>query len=153
MCAARLSCYLAGGRPPGGLIDHAGARDKRPPAATLALTLPGTVFFAGESRTWGGGRAYYDPTTAGRTPARGYLLSSEQFDDLRAQEPPVYDRLLELGVRDGARMLTFTSSYGKAAVENTHPAPEYLSIMAEGIAETHGWTAAEITKYLENLMD
>ena len=47
MCSARLACYLAGGRPPGGSRVNPGARDPRPPARTIPVDLPGTVYFAG----------------------------------------------------------------------------------------------------------
>jgi hypothetical protein len=118
MCAARLGRYLSC------------ARDSTAPQDWLPVTLPGTVYFAGESLVWGGGRAYYDPTAPGTAPARAYLLGSEQFDDVREQEPPVYDRLLEVGTHDGVRMLTFTSQFAKSEVANTEPAIEYLDTIA-----------------------
>ncbi|WP_336048857.1 histone deacetylase [Streptomyces sp. CA2R101] len=61
MHAERLACYLAGGRPPGGLRTHPGCRDPRPPARTAPLMLPGLLYFATESQVWTGGRAFYDP--------------------------------------------------------------------------------------------
>ena len=152
MCADRLACYLEGGCPPGGLLSHAGARDRSAPQASMPLTLPGTVFFAGESQTWGGGRAYYDPTVDGSTPARAYLLTSQQFDDVHAQEPPVYDKLLDLGTHDGVPLLTFTSSVGRSAVVSTEPAPAYLDTIGRGIAEAHGWTTEQISSHLQKLV-
>ncbi|MFI0215892.1 histone deacetylase [Streptomyces lydicus] len=97
----RLTCYLAGGRPPGGLRDHPGCRDPRGPARTAAVMLPGRLYFATESQVWTGGRAFYEPAGgpghAGRggdgsagappeVPARAYLLTAEQFSDVAAQE-------------------------------------------------------------------
>ncbi|WP_068279905.1 hypothetical protein [Aldersonia kunmingensis] len=151
MSAARLACYLEGGCPPGGRIVHAGARDGSAPLRTLAVMLPGTIFFAGESKTWGGGRAYYDPLVDGPTPARAYLVTREQFEDIRDQEPPVYDRLLEVGVLDKAPMYTFTSAHGSAEVAPTRPASAYLRTIAEGLAEAHGWTDDRISEYLARL--
>ena len=115
------------------------------------MTLPGTVYFAGESLVWGGGRAYYDPTASGTAPARAYLLAGEQFDDVKAQEPPVYDRILEVGARDGVRMLTFTSQFTKTEVANTEPAQAYLDMIARGLVEAHGWDSATVTAYLDAL--
>lgn len=139
MCAERLGRYLAG------------ARDSTGPREWLPVTLPGTVYFAGESLVWGGGRAYYDPTAQGTAPARAYLLGGEQFDYVKAQEPPVYDRLLEVGTRDGVRMLTFTSSFAKRDVPNTEPAKAYLDTIARGLAEAHGWDSGAIAAYLDAL--
>ena len=151
MAAARLACYLTGGCPPGGRLSHRGARDPSLPTRSLAFMLPGRVFFAGESRVWGGGRAFYDPEVPGPTPARAYLVTAEQFDDIRAQEPPVYDRLLEVGVRDGHPMLTFTSAHGSHDVAPTAPAKDYLRTIGEGVAEAHGWEPARVAEYLARL--
>ncbi|MEW2433851.1 histone deacetylase [Streptomyces caniferus] len=96
----RLTCYLAGGRPPGGLRTHPGCRDPRRPARTEPVLLPGLLYFATESQVWTGGRAFYDPGpglrpadgTGGRRtgeaelPARAYLLTLSQFSDIAAQE-------------------------------------------------------------------
>ncbi|MCX5045084.1 hypothetical protein OG921_18110 [Aldersonia sp. NBC_00410] len=151
MSAARLACYLEGGRPPGGRIEHTGARDSAAPRRMVPITLPGSVFFAGESHTWGGGRAYYDPLVPGPTPARGYLVTREQFDDIRAQEPPVYDRVLEVGVLDDAPMYTFTSTHGSAEVAPTRPVEAYLRTIADGIAEAHGWAEWRIAAHFARL--
>lgn len=86
MATERLRCYLEGGCPPGAHATQPGARDTRPPRAWVALELPGTVYFAGESPTWGGGVAFYDPDGSGRAMARGYLVSVEQFVDIARQE-------------------------------------------------------------------
>ncbi len=93
MSLARLTCYLAGGRLPGGDRDHPGSRDRRPPAADVPLLLPGRLHFALESSVWGGGMGFYDPGDGdgdgdddGEMPARGYLLTTGQFLDVLAQE-------------------------------------------------------------------
>lgn len=105
MCADRLACYLRGGRPEGGLRAYPGARDTTAPEARAATTLPGRIYFAGRSRTWRGGMAFYDPRRPGPTPARAYLLTIEQFADLAAQEcdrDPAPDGPVEAALRDRA---------------------------------------------------
>ncbi|TSE01577.1 hypothetical protein FOS14_03305 [Skermania sp. ID1734] len=151
MSIARFACYLEGGCPPGATLTYVGARDASPPRASLPITLPGSLFFAGESRAWGGGRAFYDPEIPGPTPARAYLITNEQFADLRAQEPPVYDRLLEIGMHQGFPMLTFTGQHGRKSVAWRRPSQPYLHTIAAGLAETHGWTATAISNYFERL--
>ncbi len=152
MSAARFACYLEGGCPPGGKLQHRGARDDAAPLATMPVTLPGSIFFAGESKVWGGGRAYYDPTiVGGGTPARAYLITHEQFEDVREQEPPVYDRLIEVAVREGIRMLTFTSKLTASEVARTAPSPAYLDAMATGIREGHGWDEGRIRNWLREI--
>ncbi|MGY5125306.1 histone deacetylase [Streptomyces nigrescens] len=93
----RLTAYLAGGRPPGGLRSYPGCRDPRGPARTAPIMLPGLLYFATESQVWTGGRAFYDPDAAahghpdsrpgsGELPSRSYLLTASQFSDIAAQE-------------------------------------------------------------------
>ncbi|MER6844723.1 histone deacetylase [Streptomyces platensis] len=90
----RLTAYLAGGRPAGGLRSYPGCRDPRSPARTAPVMLPGLLYFATESDVWTGGRAFYDPDATpaaqdGRNaelPSRAYLLTLSQFSDIAAQE-------------------------------------------------------------------
>src|SRR3954447_5491666 len=86
MSSTRLACYISGGRPEGGRRVNPGARDRRLPARSIPVDLPGTLYFAGESTQWGGGVAFYDHETPGYTAARGYLITAEQLSDIAAQE-------------------------------------------------------------------
>lgn len=104
LSAARLGCYLRGGRAPGAARTQPGSRDATPPRADRPVDLPGTVYFAWQSPTWGGGIAFYDhaaplpdedggstgtsgedgPRTSGA--GRGFLLGRDQVVDLLTQE-------------------------------------------------------------------
>ncbi len=176
MSSARLDCYLRGGRPPGGSRVHPGARDPRPPERSVPVHLPGRLFFAGESRQWGGGGiAFYDHRTPGGTAARGHLVSVGQFADIAAQEmhrapveadpletllalpleggrhrvgPGLYETLLDVGSLEGAPMLTFTCPHGAHAVPHTRPSPAYVETLGRGLREAHGWDDDQIADYL-----
>lgn len=178
MDADRLACYLRGGCPPGGTRANPGARDRTPPLSDVPVLLSGTTYFAGESPQWGGGTAFYDHATAGRTAARAYLVSAAQFADICAQEmyrvpaegdpveqlvldpldggrhtlgPGRYETLVEVGRRDGLPMLTFTAPHGATEVEHTAPAPAYLATMARGLRDAHGWDTHRTDEYLASL--
>lgn len=151
MSRARLDCYLRGGCPAGRGWQHAGARDPNPPLDRAAIRLPGTVYFAGESIVWGGGRAFYDPDLAGDTAACAYLVTTEQFDDIRGQEPSCYDRILELGERGGVPLRTFTSALGRGDVVRVPPSEAYLETMATGLGEVFGWNSERAQAYLRGL--
>lgn len=153
MAAARLACYLSGGCPAGGRHVNPGARDSTAPRASMPVVLPGSVYFAGEARSWGGGRAYYDPDAAGAVAARAFLVTQEQFEDIRSQEPACYDRLLTVGSRDGAVMCTFTTQAGVADLTRTAPAPAYLATIADGLREAHGWDEKRVANYLLRLRE
>jgi hypothetical protein len=114
MSAGRLAVYLEGGVPPGGNRSNPGARDSTLPRRSVPVDLPGALYFAGASRQWGGGVAFYDhdarePSHGAPTAARAYLVTAEQFADVAAQEmyrvPQEGDPLEEvvLGGIDGGR--------------------------------------------------
>ena len=114
MSAGRLAVYLEGGIPPGGNRNNPGARNSALPRRSVPVDLPGALYFAGESRQWGGGVAFYDhdaqePGQGGPTAARAYLVTAQQFADIAAQEmyriPQEGDPLEEvvLGGIDGGR--------------------------------------------------
>ena len=91
MCADRLAVYLEGGMPVGGNRENPGARDSSPPRRSVAVDLPGSLYFAGDSRQWRGGVAFYDhdatePGEGAPTAARAYLVTAAQFADVAAQE-------------------------------------------------------------------
>lgn len=177
MCRDRMVCYLEGGCPRGGSRANPGARDKRPPRRTVPVELPGRIYFAGESPQWGGGVAFYDHDTPGGAAAVAYLVTAGQLADIALQEmyrlptdghpleavllspleggrhrlgPGRYETLVEVGRRDGAPMLTFTSPHGAGHVEHTDPAPAYAAMLAAGLRESRGWGDREIAAYLDH---
>ena len=109
MSRERLAAYLEGGRPRGARASYVGARDPSPPAADIAVELPGRLYFAGESSIWGGGVAFYDHDESGPTAARAYRITAAQFADVAAQEmhrlPQAGDPIEQIvidGMTDGA---------------------------------------------------
>ena len=123
----------------------------RLPPDDRALTLPGEMFFAWESPTWGGGIAFYDADSPGPTLARAYLVTEQQFADVAAQEmhqqpgedldlthvlehsrhdlgPGRYEALHLVGELEGAPVLTFTTP-DPAALQRNSPTAAYLAML------------------------
>ncbi|ACY97462.1 MULTISPECIES: hypothetical protein [Thermomonospora] len=167
----RFQCYLAGGRPEGAARHYTGCRDATPARAERALTLPGGIYFAHTSQTWGGGMAFYDPQLPARTAARAYLLTVGQFADVLAQEmrrrvgadldlsealrtgrqrlgPGRYETILRVGECDGHPMLTFTAPHGALRADLNAPSAPYLRMLGRGLRQAHGWPAERAASYL-----
>ncbi|MFI9048740.1 histone deacetylase [Streptomyces sp. NPDC053427] len=167
----RLTAYLEGGRPPGARLGHPGCRDPRPPARAEPVMLPGLLYFATESLTWTGGRAFYDPDGDGRLPARAYLLTLGQFSDIAAQEmlrrpgkdldltdvlhrgraalgSGRYETLVRADHLDGSPVLTFTAPWRSTDVPLNAPSAAYLRHIAAGIIAAHHWSARRTAEYL-----
>ncbi len=166
----RLTCYLEGGTPPGAALATPGARDPSPPLDVRPVELSGSVYFAWESPTWGGGVAFYDPAASGTSAGSAYLLTRGQFADVAAQEmhrapsddldldsllatgthtfgPGHYETMHLVGVIDEHPVVTFTASWSEQVPYNP-PAGAYLATMGQGLVESHGWDAEQVTSYL-----
>ena len=172
----RFRCYLAGGRPAGGTRVYPGCRDHSDPERIVGVEVPGRLVFAGESKVWGGGSAFYDLSAAGRVAGRAYLVTTDQLGDVAAQEmrrepggefardlagllpevdtvhamgPGRYETVARLGEHDGAPM--FTVTHGTIAdLEPKAPTLPYLRWIAAGLTEAHGWPARRVAEYLHS---
>lgn len=163
--------HHASGTDSGGARAYPGCRDPRMPRESVAVELPGTVYFATRSPVWAGGRAFYDPGAAGRAWARAHLITAEQFSDIAAQEmyrapgrdldlgealrtgrqrlgPGRYETVVCPGALDGVPLLTFTAPWGVDGVEHTVPSASYLAHLAAGLRDAGAWTADRIAAYL-----
>jgi hypothetical protein len=171
----RFRCYLAGGRPEGGARVYAGCRDRSDPQRIAGVQVPGGLVFAGASRVWGGGSAFYDHAAAGCVAGRAYLLTADQLGDVAAQEmrrepggefarelaallpdvdalhtmgPGRYETVVRLGERDGLPMFTVTHDPA-ADLEPVAPTAPYLRWIATGLTEAHGWNTRQVVDYLK----
>ncbi|HEY3557618.1 MAG TPA: histone deacetylase [Kribbella sp.] len=170
----RFACYLSGGRPRGGARVYPGCRDHSPAARTDGVLVRGGLVFAGASKVWGGGSAFYNPGACGQVAGRAYLLTPEQLGDVAAQEmwrdpggsfaleltallpdvaeihtigPGRYETVVRLGEYDGIPMYTVT--HGTVAdLDPVAPTASYLHWIATGLAEAHGWGIEVVVEYL-----
>lgn len=105
--------------------------------------MGGTLAFAWESPTWGGGIAFHQPDACGTTLARAYLVTVRQFADVLEQEmrrEPGTDH-------DGRPVLSF-STPDVGALGLRAPAPAYVATIARGLRQAHGLADEEIVDYL-----
>jgi hypothetical protein len=174
LALTRFRCYLSGGRPAGGSRVYAGCRDPRDPVRIEGVEVPGRLVFAGTSRVWDGGMAFYDRTATGTVACRAYLVTAEQFADVAAQElrrPPggefahdlwgllpdiasvvttgrgLYETVVRLGERDRVPMFTITH-HDVGSLPPTAPSAAYLRWISAGLREAHGYDAARTARYL-----
>jgi hypothetical protein len=173
----RFQCYLRGGRPLGGAREYPGCRDPSDPLDVVSLEIGGGILFGGRSRVWTGGMAFYDASADGADSATvacsAYLLTTEQFADVAAQEirhPPgswtiddivhaaesgrplgtgLYEKVVPVGDRGGVAMLTITCGAPRD-LTLTPPAAAYLWTIGTGLRATHGWDRQRIGSYLSS---
>ena len=166
----RFRCYLAGGA-----RVYVGCRDHSDPERIVGVQIPGGLVFAGESRVWGGGSAFYDLAAPRQVAGRAYLLTADQLGDVAAQEmrrepggefardlaallpdidavhtmgPGRYETVVRLGDHDGLPMFTVTRDT-VADLEPAAPTAPYLRWIATGLTEAHGWNTQQVVDYLQ----
>jgi hypothetical protein len=170
----RFSCYLYGGRPRGGARVYPGCRNQDPPQQSAGVIVPGGLVFAGASKVWGGGSAFYNPSVSTQLAGRAYLITAGQLGDVVAQEmwrdpgspfalevaavlpgvhaihtmgPGRYETVIRLGDHEGRPMYTIT--HGTVAeLEPVAPTASYLRWIATGLIEAHGWNPQQVVDYL-----
>jgi hypothetical protein len=167
----RFQCYLRGGRPLGGSRDYPGCRDRSDPSEVVSVEIDGGILFAGRSRVWSGGMAFYDGTTAGRVACSAYLVTTGQFADVAAQEirhPPgswtisdivhaaetgralgtgLYEKVVPVGAQGGVPMLTITCG-APGDLTLTAPSAAYVWTIGTGLRDSHGWDYKRIGGYI-----
>jgi hypothetical protein len=170
----RFRCYLSGGRPVGAMREYVGCRDPSDPARTEGVEVPGGLVFAGESGVWGGGMAFFDRAAPGVVAGRAYLVTTDQFGDIAAQErrrapggefardlagllpdvetivatgPGHYETVVRLGELDDVPMFTITH-HDVPALPLAAPSATYLRWIAAGLHEAHGYDGAQVARYL-----
>jgi hypothetical protein len=169
----RFRTYLHGGQPNGSERNYPGCRDTSDAVDSFGLLITGCVYFAGQSSGWGAGMAFYDAGATGEVAARAYLITTEQFVDVLAQEtrrPPGmtldldpffqgdsysdgvggYPLLVRVGERRGVPLVTFSRPRPTAS-PLVAPSRPYLAAMAIGLREAHGWSEVQIDRYMSAL--
>jgi hypothetical protein len=176
-CYIEGGCPPGGRRPNPGARDPSPPRHSIPVKLPGSVYFAGE-----STQWGGGGVAFYDHEAPGPTAARAYLVTAQQFADIAAQEmfrvpdpddpieeivlggldpdlggrhhvgPGHYETLVEVGRIAGAPMLTFTAPHGIDHVDHRPPSTSYLSMLAEGLREGHGWDAVDVEAYFSRVV-
>jgi hypothetical protein len=118
--------------------------------------------------------AFYDRAAPGVVACRAYLVTTEQFGDIAAQErrlppggefaedlagllpdveslvtmgPGLYETVVRLGELEGAPMFTITH-HDVASLRPAAPTAAYLQWISVGLGEAHGYDGARTARYL-----
>lgn len=174
----RFMVYIQGGRAPGGTRDQPGCSDHTPPIKDEAIEIPNGIYFGGEAMIYSCGAFITQQPGPRPTKARAYLITAEQFWQVVQQEnnwphpikqPSIssirqhktavlqdiggkhaqFTRIIYCGEKAGYPMLSFTAEHQHDQVKK--PSVVYLQIIARGLAESHGLTAAQIAQYFASI--
>ena len=146
----RFSYYLKGGFCPLNGKTYAGCDNTSDPLESRAVHVPYDLYFGGASHVWeDGGVGFLDPTRTGDAYARAWLVTKDQYEQVRDQEgrdPEWYCDQVDLEPIEGIFARTFTNAVRR---EKNAPSEPYLDVIRRGLRETFPQlTAAEVDEYL-----
>jgi hypothetical protein len=171
----RFECYIGGGKPIGSTRHHTGCQDKTLPKADMCLELPYSLYFAGHSNVWQGGVAYIaKDSETDQTKSRAYLITTQQFEEIIAQENgrsvanPLdwvllertghtvveagqgnYDKVVYIGRHEDIPIVSFTHPAGHTSYNR--PAAAYIQTIGTGLLESHTMAPSDVAVYLHKL--
>jgi len=145
----RFLCYIKGGTCHHNGKPYKGCTDQTLPRKSATVIVKGRLYFARNSRTWGGGGvAFYDPAGNEDVHMRLYLIQRDQLCEIQAQEGKDWYND-EIAITDpsglGREIRTLTSS---TLYAQTEPQDEYLRVIREGLTECFGMSETEANRYL-----
>lgn len=132
----RFMHYLQGGRCRFNGRTYPGCLNSAAPIAIMPLEIPHDIYFGNNSGSWNGGVAFLDPSKPGHTYGRAYLITLEQYEELRAMEGSSaswYPDEITLGEYADIPVRTFTNAADRPRRD---PSESYLAVLREGIEET-----------------
>lgn len=94
------------------------------------------MYYAKSSPAWEScGVSFLDLNRKGITLGKMYLVTIEQFHEIRQQEGPGwYNKTCKIGVSDGYDIMTFS---GCQRYKENAPSQKYLDVLNKGILETY----------------
>jgi len=134
----RFHLYIQGGHYEVNGRDYPGCTDKTLPRSDKPILIPYELYYGQHSGSWvyqdrKCGVAFLDKTRPAITVGRAYLITEEQFEEVRRQEGAGwYDERIFLCVDDGYEIYTFTHS---SRYNDNTPSPDYLTVIRQGMRE------------------
>ena len=120
-------------------IDRCKERGKNgnPPAKIETITIPYKMYFAKSAKTWGGcGKAFLDATPgSGEAYGRAYLITSDQFEEIKHMEGKDYQKLLTLPSFDRYPVYTFTDQQTNRSINL--PSSSYYNTILTGLMDAY----------------
>lgn len=118
--------------------SSSGCKDKSAPKEARQYIFPYPIYFAGKSNTWGGGVAFLDYKTTGKSYGKIYQITMGQFKDILKQEQinSCYDTILFIDTVDEYPVLTFTAKNKLIDMLND-PSEEYIDVIEKGLLDLY----------------
>ncbi len=132
----RFLYYIKGGFYPLIGQSYTGCTDKSDPVDSWPFKIPFERYFGLSYTRWGqGGVAFIDPQVKGSTLGRAYLVTRQQYEEIKRQEGPQYNVDIDLGLFHGNSAMTITSNHRVSGLHK--PSNLYRFVFDQGVEQTH----------------
>lgn len=150
MLEERFLCYLQGGKCRFNGINYKGCDNKSIYLSSKSIVIPCKMYYSKFSTSWRGSVSFLSEK-AGKTYAKAYLITKEQFEQIKKQEGLWYSHELELESIDGFEARTFTSDIELEHKNFNEVNDKYKTVLKMGLKESfNDLSDKEIKKYLES---
>ena len=147
----RFMYYINGDRN-GKYSSKNGCTDKTYPSEEKKYIFECPIYFAGESKKWGGGMAFLDYEHRGKAYGKIYKIKMQQFKEILVQEQKcdLYNTILFVGCINDLPVFTFTSGKKLNYILN-QPSDSYKQVIKRGILDLYDdLDSSQIDQYLKN---
>lgn len=129
-----------------------GCRDKSLPLEERQYIFNNPIYFASNSKKWGGGIAFLDYEHNGKSYGKIYKIKISQFIDILQQEQrnKLYDTILLVDYIENLPIFTFTAKHKLYDLLN-EPSDKYIEVINKGLHNLYKHLSEdEIKSYFEN---
>lgn len=109
---------------------------KKEPLCKKTIIINHPLYFDSYTKLWDGAKAFININESGKTYGVKYLISKEQYEEIKRMEGSDYDIKYSFGNDEyGINQLTFTTS--RHFDTNYHPSSVYLKTIKNGLNENY----------------
>lgn len=129
-----------------------GCKDKSEPIKKEKFEIPYDLYFAEYTGLWGGAKAFIDITKPGKAYGVKYLITREQYEEVKLKEGSSYKTKVNFGKdKDGIDQLSFTQTAYKR--DGNKPSQKYINIIIKGLLENYNLNMDEAFFYIKSNID
>ena len=150
MLEERFLSYIKGGKCRFNKMNYRGCDNKSLFLSSKSIVISYQMYYSKFSSSWGGAVSFLGKNK-GKTYAKAYLITKEQFEQIKRQEGSWYSHEIELESIDGFETKTFTSEVELEHKSFIYVNDNYKEVLRLGLKESFkNLSDKEIEEYLIN---
>ena len=148
----RFLTYIKGGICRFNGREYTGCSNQNSPIKSKPILIPYKMFYSKNSSSWNNKAvSFLDIDRNGKSYGKAYLITKQQFDEIKKQEGSWYSKVVNLSDIGGHKCYTFTSETQLEHKKISEVDVSYIKVLTEGIKESFPKISdKEIETYLES---